>query len=215
MVEQKVEKKKEQVESKEVENKGVFSHPEMFGGKLKMFRKGSDPNDPKNYRDLEPEELKIYEEREKEREKEQERLKLEEERKMVELSQAEIDRRDREKQERINKEIEFEKNLGDAVKAIPDIRKDIDTIKVGQATECTTTKCVMDKLEELEKRMDDKKVLCQNCGQKKVEVFDSFCPNCGDPIEEWTDEKTGYPADPHWIPTWKKMIVQQDVERAK
>lgn len=61
--------KKEEKETKEIspekQNVGMFVRAEIFGGKLKVFIKDSDPNDPRNYRDPMPQEMEIYEERSK------------------------------------------------------------------------------------------------------------------------------------------------------
>lgn len=189
------------------ENKGVFSNPEIFGGKLKLFRKGSDSNDPKNYRDPMPDEIIIYEKRERER-KEKEQLKLKEDKdNMAELDQKEKERLKREEVERINKEIEMEKNLAEAVKALPETRKELKGLKEGQEKVCTDVGCLMKKMDEFEKKIEGNKVTCQNCGDK-VGVGSSFCQNCGEAIEEWNDDK-GYPMDPHWLPYWKRHGVSE------
>lgn len=120
-------------------------------------------------------------------------------------------------QEEINKVIKARENLEMAVASIPETNKDIKEIKDQYIKECNTVECIMKKVEELEKRLDDKKVVCDNCGERGPEVFDSFCPHCGEPIEEWNDEK-GYPIDPRWTPAWKRQIQlegREEIEKSK
>lgn len=173
MVEQKVEKKKEQAE-----RKGEFSHPDIFGGKLKIFLKGSDPNDPKNYRDLEPEELKIYEEN-----------KLEEDKNMADdaglVTRAELMKRDmdgmkKELEAKIAASREVDLELKGRVQQLDD--------KVCKGEECYTRierkqDDMLKILEDRFKSLSEPRFVCRKCNASSIRKGDKACSVCGDSVD--------------------------------
>jgi hypothetical protein len=118
------------------------------------------------------------------------------------LSPTEIDRI---KYDKIQKAKDFEKNVNEAVNLAKDLKEDVQQIK---KEVCEGPDCLKAKVEEKFGSIDEKikKIeektsgfVCENCGYANVPALSSFCPQCGSPIYEWSDDE-GQPVKgwKHW-----------------
>lgn len=107
------------------------------------------------------------------------------------LSVTEVDKI---KHDKIEKARQFEKNVNDAIKIAADLKNDVQKIK---EEICEGPNCLKKQVEEKFGYIDDKikKIeektggfVCENCGYQLVQALSSFCPQCGSPIFEWTDD---------------------------
>lgn len=55
---------------------------------------------------------------------------------------------------------------------------------------CTGTECIKNNIVKLQEKLNNK-FNCPVCGQKTLEVGDSYCRNCSEPVEAW-DELDGW-----------------------
>lgn len=129
--------------------------------------------------------------------------------------------------ENITKAAEFAKEAREEIptisKKIENLSGDIKNVEgrlgfVGKSVEdmCTGIDCIKEdmkknqeqfqNLEEKIKKLELPTYMCDNCGEYGIKPLSSYCPNCGSPIHQWTDE-SGRPIA-GWIPYWKRIGLE-------
>ncbi len=89
------------------------------------------------------------------------------------------------------------KSVSEVCDGVDCIKKDFKTAQ-GRQTEfekqvANGLQALVDKVQKLE----EPSYICDNCGEDAIKALSSYCPNCGNPIPNWTGE------DGHSVPGWR------------
>ena len=102
---------------------------------------------------------------------------------------------DKIKYDKIQKAKQFEQNVNDAINIARDLKGDVQKIKeeICEGPTCLKNQVTekFDSIDEKIKKIEEKTgtFLCENCGYPNVPALSSYCPNCGSPIYEWSDDE--------------------------
>ena len=110
----------------------------------------------------------------------------------------------------ISKSVKYvEGELGNVDKSVKELCTGIDCIKEDmnkfQNTTSILEKHMQEKFGDLGNRLEKLEqpmFMCESCGEDGVKALSSYCPNCGSPIHEWTDDRGTQVKG--WVPYWKR-----------
>lgn len=83
------------------------------------------------------------------------------------------------------------------------IKKDFKTAQERQEEFEKQVQNGIQALAEKVQKLEDPTYVCDNCGEDAIKALSSYCPNCGNPIPQWTGED-GHPVQ-GWKPFWDRM----------
>ncbi len=95
------------------------------------------------------------------------------------------------------------KSVGEMCEGVDCIKKDF---KGAQERQTEFEKQVANGLQALAdkvQKLERPSYVCDNCGEDAINALSSYCPNCGNPIPNWTGED-GHPV-PGWRPYWVRL----------
>lgn len=111
----------------------------------------------------------------------------------------------------IHKEIsDIEDKVGTIGKSVGEMCDGVDCIKKdfkgAQERQTEFEKQVANGLQALAdkvQKLEQPSYVCDNCGEDAIKPLSSYCPNCGNPIPNWTGED-GHPVQ-GWRPYWVRL----------
>lgn len=89
------------------------------------------------------------------------------------------------------------KSVGEMCDGVDCIKKDFKNAQERQTGFEKQVANGLETLAEKVQKLEEPSYICDNCGENAIKALNSYCPNCGNPIPQWTGE------DGHTVPGWK------------